>query len=105
MIPTTLIKVPYYQAPVKRNIFLDSFSLGDRPLINHLKEVAWAFFLVLLFLFSLFVLFGNQIGFKIVLLVCLGFAIIVAALFFLIILTEILWLGIIELLGRLFSKE
>jgi hypothetical protein len=45
-------------------------------MIDHLKEVAWAFFLVLLN----FMIFGSQIGFKIVFLVCLGFAVIVAAL-------------------------
>ena len=74
-------------------------------MINHLKEVAWVFFLVLLFLVSLIVIFGNLIGFKIVFLVCLGFAIIVAALFIMIILIELLWLGIIELFGRLFSRK
>ena len=41
----------------------------------------------------------------IVFLVCLGFAIIVAALFIMIILIELLWLGIIELFGRLFSRK
>jgi hypothetical protein len=45
-------------------------------MIEHLKEVAWAFFLVLLFLVGLFVTFGSQIGFKIVFLVCLGFVVI-----------------------------
>jgi hypothetical protein len=32
-------------------------------MVDHLKEVAWSFFLVLLFLVSLFVIFGRQIGF------------------------------------------
>jgi hypothetical protein len=74
-------------------------------MIDHLKEVAWAFLLVLLFLVSLFVLFGNQIGFKIVFLVCLGFAIIVAGLFIMILLAEFLWFGIIELFRRFISKN
>jgi hypothetical protein len=74
-------------------------------LIDHLKEVAWAFFLVLLFLASLFLIFGRQIGFKIVFLVCLGFAVIVAALFMMILLAELLWFGIGKLFGRFVSKE
>ncbi|MBI4763577.1 MAG: hypothetical protein HY787_03100 [Deltaproteobacteria bacterium] len=74
-------------------------------MIDHLKEVAWVFFLVLLFLVSLFVIFGSQIGFKIVFLACLGFAVIVAALFILILLTECLWFGIIKLLEHFFSKK
>jgi hypothetical protein len=84
------LKVTHYPAPVKRKIFLNFINLGDRPLIDHLKEVAWAFFLVLLFLVCLLVIFSRQIGFKIVFLVCLGFAVIVAALFLMILLTEFL---------------
>ena len=77
----------------------------DRPMINHLKEVAWAYLLVLLFLLCLWLVFGSQIGFKIVFLVCLGFAVIVAAIFLMILLTELLWLGIIKLFRRFLSKE
>ena len=74
-------------------------------MIDHLKEVAWTFFLVLLFLVGLWVIFGSQMGYKIVFLVCLGFALIVAALFLMILLTEFLWLGIIKLFRRFLSKE
>ena len=50
-------------------------------MIDHLKEVAWPFFLVLLFIASLFLIFASQIGFKLVFRVCLGFAVIAAILF------------------------
>jgi hypothetical protein len=79
--------------------------LWDRPLIDHLKEVAWAFFLVLLFLVCLWVVFGSQIGFKNAFLVCLGFAVIVAVLFLMILLTELMWFGIIKLFRRFLFKE
>lgn len=74
-------------------------------MIEHLKEVAWAFFLVLLFLASLFLIFGSQIGIKIVFLACLGFAVIVAALFIMILLTELLWFGMLKLFERYFFNK
>jgi hypothetical protein len=76
-----------------------------RPLIDHLQEVAWVYFLVLLFLASLFLIFGSQIGFGIVFLACLGFAVIVAALFIMILLTEFLWVGMLKLFRHIFKKN
>jgi hypothetical protein len=75
-----------------------------RALFDHLKEIAWALFLIFLFLACLFVTFGRELGFDSVLWVCLGFALIVLGLFGMIILGQLLWIGIWKVLRRLFPE-
>ena len=76
-----------------------------RALSDHLKEIAWALFLLFLFLFCLFVIFGRELGFDSVLWVCLGFAAIVLGLFGMLILGELLWIVIWKVLRRFFPKN
>jgi len=76
-----------------------------RALSDHLKEIAWALFLIFLFLISLFVIFGRELGFDSVLWVCLGFAVIVLGLFGMLILGELLWIAIGKVLRRFFPKN
>lgn len=73
-----------------------------RALSDHLKEIAWAFFLIFLFLASLWVIFGRELGFDSVSWVCLGFALIVLGLFMMIIVGELLWAVIWKVLRRFF---
>ena len=76
-----------------------------RALSDHLKEIAWALFLIFLFLACLFVIFGRELGFDSVLWVCLGFAVIVLGLFGMLILGELLWIAIGKVLRRFFPKN
>ena len=76
-----------------------------RALSDHLKEIAWALFLIFLFLACLFVIFGRELGFDSVLWVCLGFAAIVLGLFGMLILGELLWIVICKVFRRLFPKN
>jgi hypothetical protein len=76
-----------------------------RALFDHLKEIAWALFLIFLFLACLWVIFGRELGFDSVFWVCLGFALIVLGLFGMIILGQLLWIGIWKLLKRFFPED
>lgn len=67
-----------------------------RALGDHLKEVAWVLFLIFLFLGSLFLIFGRHLGCENIIWICLGFVLIVAALFMMIILGELFWIGIVR---------
>ncbi len=76
-----------------------------RALSDHLKEIAWALFLIFLFLICLFVIFGRELGFDSVLWVCLGFAVIVLGLFGMLILGELLWIVMGKVLRRFSPKN
>jgi hypothetical protein len=76
-----------------------------RALSDHLKETAWALFLIFLFLICIFVIFGRELGFDSVLWVCLGFAAIILGLFGMLILGELLWIVIWKVLRRIFLKK
>jgi hypothetical protein len=76
-----------------------------RARYNHLKEIAWALFLIFLLLFCLFVIFGRELGFDSVLWVCLGFAAIVFGLFGMLTLGELLWILIWKVLRRISPKK
>ncbi len=76
-----------------------------RALSDHLKEIAWALFLIFLFLICLFVIFGRELGFDSVLWVCLGFAAIILGLFGMLILGELLWIVMGKVLRRFFPKN
>ena len=76
-----------------------------RALSDHLKEIAWALFLIFLLLACLFVIFGRELGFDSVLWVCLGFAAIVLGLFGMLLLGDLLWIVIGKMLRRSFSEK
>lgn len=75
-----------------------------KALVEHLLESAWALFLVYLFLACLAVIFGRIVGYEITLWVCLGFALVVTAIFATIILGSLLWIGIVVMFRRLFNR-
>jgi hypothetical protein len=76
-----------------------------RALYDHLKEIAWALFLILFLLACLFVIFVRELGFDSVLWVCLGFAAIVLGFFGMLILGELIWIAIGTVWRRLFLKK
>jgi len=76
-----------------------------RALSDHLKEITWALFLIVIFLACLLAVFGRELGFDSVFWVCLGFVVIVLGLFTMIILGELLWMGIWKVLKRLFPER
>jgi len=67
-----------------------------RALGDHLREVAWAIFLIFCILGCLYLIFGRHLGYENIIWVCLGFAVIVSGLFTMIILGELLWLGFLK---------
>jgi len=67
-----------------------------RALGDHLKEVAWAFFLIFFILGCLYLIFGSHLGCENIIWVCLGFAAIILGVFMMIILGELLWLVILK---------
>ena len=71
-----------------------------RPLIDHLKQVLWALFLVYIILLGLVFLFGKQIGYEIALWASLGVAGLVTVTFFSIYLFDLLRIVITDLLQR-----
>ncbi|KAF0218956.1 MAG: hypothetical protein FD174_2472 [Geobacteraceae bacterium] len=76
----------------------------SRDLIEHLLEVGWALFLLYLFLACLALIFGRSVGYEITPWVCLGFALVVTAIFAVIILGNLLWLGFVGIFRRLFNR-
>ncbi len=56
-----------------------------RALIDHLKEVGWALFLIILLLACLWVIFGRHLGYETIFWICLSFAVIVTAVLMMII--------------------
>jgi hypothetical protein len=71
-------------------------GLLARALGDHLKEVAWALFLIFFILGCLYLIFGRQLGYETMIWICLGFALIIIGLFMMIILGELLWLVILK---------
>jgi len=67
---------------------------GARALLDHLREIAWAFLLIFLFLACLLVIFGRDLGFDSIIRVCLSLALIVLGPFGMITLSELLWIVI-----------
>jgi hypothetical protein len=65
-----------------------------RALGDHLKEVAWALFLIFFILGCLHLIFGRHLGYEDLFWVSLGFAIILLGVFLAIIMGELLLLGI-----------
>jgi hypothetical protein len=71
-----------------------------RPLLDHLKQVLWALFLVYIILLGLVFLFGKQIGYEITLWACLGVAGLVTVTFFSIYLCDLLRIVITDQIQR-----
>jgi len=61
-----------------------------RALLDHLKQVSWALFLVYIILLGLVFLFGKEVGYEISLWACLAVAGLVTVTFFCIFLFELL---------------
>jgi hypothetical protein len=80
-------------------------GLFARALVDHLKEVTWALFLVILTLGCLIVIFGRHLGYDTIGWICLGFAVIVTALFTMIILGNLLGIAIMKVFKRFISKD
>ncbi len=60
-------------------------------LLNDLKQVLWALFLIYLILASIGLLFAQYIGYRNAFLVCLAVAILTAAAFMTIFLCNVIW--------------
>ncbi len=67
-----------------------------RLLLDSLKQVLWALFLIYLILIGLVFLFGKQVGYEISVLACLGIAALVTAAFISIYLCDLLRIVIID---------
>lgn len=76
-----------------------------KDLIEHLLEVAWAFFLVVLLLFGLAISFGRCVGYTATLWVCLFFALVAAGILAAIVLCSLLWIGIAAGYRRLSNRS
>jgi hypothetical protein len=72
---------------------------------QHLKEIGWAFFLILFWLGCLVLIFGRIIEFQPVFWVCLGLAGIVAVIFSMLLLGEMIFFGSLKLIGYFLSKK
>ncbi len=62
-----------------------------QALLNDLKQVLWAIFLIYLILASTCLLFGQYIGYKNSFLVCMAIAILIAVAFMTIFLCNVIW--------------
>jgi len=80
-------------------------GLLARALGDHLREIAWALFLIFLFLGGLFLTFGRHLGYETIIWICLGFLAVVTALFMMIILGELFWIGIMRVFKTLRPGE
>ncbi len=67
---------------------------------GHLQEVLWALFLVCLLLACLAMVFGRAVGYEITLWVCLGFAVLVSAIFAAVLFGNLLILALVAILRR-----
>lgn len=65
-----------------------------KELIEHLLEVLWALILIYLFLACLAVIFGRSMGYEVTSLVCIGFALVVTAIFASLVLGNLLWIAL-----------
>ena len=76
-----------------------------KEVFEHLLEVAWALFLVFLLLVALAGIFGRAVGYEITLWVCLGFTMVVAAIFAVIFLGNLLCIGVAAIYRRLSNRH
>jgi hypothetical protein len=76
-----------------------------KELIEHLLEVAWAFFIIFLLLFGLAVTFGRSVGYEATFWVCLCFSLLVAAIFAVIVLGHLLCIGVTAICRHLKNRN
>lgn len=76
----------------------------SKDLAEHLQEVGWALFILCLLLACLAYIFGRKIGFELTALVCLGFALVIATIFAVIVAANLIWVGLTAIVKR-FSKR
>jgi hypothetical protein len=69
--------------------------------MEHPKEVGWVLFLVYLFLGLLVLIFRAHVEFATALKICLGFALVVTAVFVSILLCNLLGIALMKLIHRL----
>ena len=67
--------------------------------MEHLKEVGWVLFLVYLFLGLLVLIFRTHVEYPTATKICLGFALVVTAVFAGIILCNLLVVAVVKLIG------
>jgi hypothetical protein len=81
--------------------------MGDlgRALLNYLKQVLWALFLVYLMLIGIAYLFGKQVGYEISIWVCLGIALLVTVSFISIYICGVLWIAVEERVKERFHRR
>lgn len=81
--------------------------MGDlgRALLNYLKQVLWALFLVYLMLIGIAYLFGKQAGYEISIGVCLGIALLVTVSFISIYICSALWIAATERVKERFHRR
>jgi hypothetical protein len=72
---------------------------------QHLKEIGWAFFLILFWLGCLVLIFGRIMGFQPVFWVCLGLAGIIAAIFSMLLLGELIFFGTLKIISYFTAKK
>ncbi len=75
-----------------------------RALIDHLKEVGWALFLIILLLACLWIIFGRHLGYDTIFWICLSFAVIVTAVLVAIILGNLLCIAIVKIFRHFISR-
>ncbi len=80
-------------------------SILTRALIDHLKEVGWALFLIFLILACLWVIFGRHLGYETIFWICLSFAVIVTAVLVAIILGNLLCIAIVKIFRHFISRD
>jgi hypothetical protein len=81
---------------------MDKFA---KELIEHFLEVAWAFFIIFLLLAGLAVIFGRSVGYDATFWGCLGFALLVAAIFAMIVLGHLLCIGVTAICRHITNRD
>jgi hypothetical protein len=79
-----------------KNKWEKNMGMLVRALADHLKEAAWALFLIIFVLGCLYLIFGRHLGYETMIWICLGFAVVLIGLFMMIIMGELLWIGIVR---------
>ncbi len=76
-----------------------------KEFLEHLLEVSWALFLLYLLLAGLAVIFGRCVGYEITPWLCLVMALLVTAIFAVIVLGNLLLIAIAEIFRRLSDRS
>jgi len=76
-----------------------------RALLDYLKQVLWALFLVYLMLLGVAYLFGKQIGYEISFWVCVAIALLVTVSFISIYFCNVIWIAVEERVKERFHRR